>query len=110
LALFVRDKPLTELGSLSSKKYRLQDTTECHAAILKDWMRNDAFLPDQDVDVLRLKYDDAYMGDYEHGFHDLCFRQDMFIRYIKQGVCTDTNTPIGVCPYTLIKIGCSTLS
>lgn len=29
------------------KKYRLQDTTECHAAILKDWMRNDAFLPDQ---------------------------------------------------------------
>lgn len=66
------------------KKYRLQDTTECHAAILKDWMRNDAFLPDQDVDVLRLKYDDAYMGDYEHGFHDLCFRQDMFIRYIEQ--------------------------
>ena len=66
------------------KKYRLQDITECHAAILKDWMRNDAFLPDQDVDVLRLKYDDAYMGDYEHGFHDLCFRQDMFIRYIEQ--------------------------
>ncbi|WP_276930866.1 hypothetical protein [Faecalibaculum rodentium] len=66
------------------RTYRAQDTDECHGAILKDWMRNDAFLPDQDVDVLRLKYDDAYMGDYENGFHDLCFKQDLFFRYIEQ--------------------------
>lgn len=67
------------------KTYRPDDQVECHAAILKDWHRNDAWLPEDCPDPLRAAYDDSYAYYCDHeGFHDFCCREDKFLAYINK--------------------------
>ncbi len=51
----------------------------CHGSILKDWARNDAFLPAhfRELGAMRIVYDDEIQG-----FHDLTFSEDRFKQYI----------------------------
>lgn len=55
------------------------DKVVCHGSILKDWSRNDAFLPAHfhELGAMRIEYDDEIKG-----FHDLAFSEDRFIQYI----------------------------
>ena len=51
----------------------------CHGSILKDWSRNDAFLPAHyhELGAMRIEYDDEIKG-----FHDLTFTENRFKQYI----------------------------
>lgn len=61
--------------------FRPEDEIKCHAAILKDWSRNDAFLNEDfnRIGALRIKYDDEI-----EGFHDLVFSEERFLKYIEK--------------------------
>lgn len=53
----------------------------CHGSILKDWLRNDAFLDEEfkKLGAMRIEYS----GEI-NGFHDLSFKEDMFFKYIEK--------------------------